>query len=234
MASCATIHVYGNKINDTLKETNTRYIRDPVAIDENHPTMEGNLSPLHASKMAGDMYLRTYAQTYGVEAVSFRLTGIYGPRQFGGEDHGWVANFSIRAVMDRPLTIFGSGKQVRDILYADDVALVFQAFYEKRSPGVYNIGGGPAQAISLLECIDIIKDVCGKEIPITFEPDRYGDLRYFVCDVGKARHELDWEPAVPPRPGIERLLEWIQQERHLFQMRFADSQSESASRTSRS
>ncbi len=234
MASCATIHVYGNKINDTLKEAATRYDREPAAIDENHPTMEGNLSPLHASKMAGDIYIRTYVQTYGVEAASFRLTGIYGPRQFGGEDHGWVANFSIRAVMDRPLTIFGTGKQVRDILYAEDVSLAFQAFYERRSPGVYNIGGGPAQAISLLECIDIIKDICGKDIEVTFEPDRYGDLRYFVCDIGKARQELGWEPAVSPRPGVEKLIEWVQQERHLFQMTSAASLSDSATGTEKS
>lgn len=231
MASCATIHVYGNKINDTIREAGTRYIRDPVAIDENHPTVEGNLSPLHASKMAGDMYVRTYVQTYGVEAASFRLTGIYGPRQFGGEDHGWVANFSIRAVTDRPLTIFGTGKQVRDILYADDVSLAFQAFYEKRSSGAYNIGGGPMHAISLLECIDIIKDICGKEIPVTFEPDRYADLRYFVCDIGKARHELGWEPLVPPREGVERLIGWIEQERHLFQITFSALQSDSSDGT---
>lgn len=234
MASCATIHVYGNKINDSLTEIDTRYIRNPVAIDENHPTMEGNLSPLHASKMAGDMYIRTYAQTYGVEAASFRLTGIYGPRQFGGEDHGWVANFSIRAVMDRPLTIFGTGKQVRDILYADDVSSAFEAFYEKRRPGVFNIGGGPAQAVSLLECLGMIKDICGKELQVAFEPDRYGDLRYFVCDIGKARHELGWQPSVPPRHGVERLIRWIEQERHLFQMNSAASPSDFSNGPTRS
>jgi CDP-paratose 2-epimerase len=234
IAVCATIHVYGNKINDTLTEAETRYARDPVAIDENHATMEGHLSPLHASKMAGDMYVRTYAQTYGVEAASFRLTGIYGPRQFGGEDHGWVANFSIRAVMDRPLTIFGTGKQVRDILYADDVSSVFQAFYEKRCPGVFNIGGGPTQAVSLLECLDMIKDICGKELQIRFEPDRYGDLRYFVCDVNKARQELGWKPSVSPRSGVEKLIEWIQQELHLFQMTSTASPSESKNGTEQS
>ncbi|MBM3298610.1 MAG: NAD-dependent epimerase/dehydratase family protein [Deltaproteobacteria bacterium] len=218
IASCATIHVYGNKINETLRETRTRYTREPEAIDESHPTMEGNLSPLHASKMAGDLYVRTYADTYGVEAASFRLTGLYGPRQFGGEDHGWVANFSIRAVMDRPLTIFGTGKQVRDILYAQDVCWAFQAFYKKRVPGVYNIGGGPAHAISLLECIDMIREICGKDIDVKFEPDRYGDLRYFVCDINKARQMLNWRPAVPPRQGVEKLIDWIREERHLFRI----------------
>lgn len=216
IASCATIHVYGNAINQTLKESATRYTREPPAIDEKHRTMEGNLSPLHASKMAGDIYVRTYATTYNLAAASFRLTGIYGPRQFGGEDHGWVANFSIRAVMDRPLTIFGTGKQVRDILYAEDAALAFQAFYEQRVAGAYNIGGGPAQAISLLECIDMIKQICGKEISVQFEADRYGDLRYFVCDIANAVELLGWKPAILPRTGVEKLIEWIEQERHLF------------------
>jgi CDP-paratose 2-epimerase len=218
IASCATIHIYGNKINETLKESTTRYTREPEAIDENHPTMEGNLSPLHASKMAGDLYVRTYARTYGLEAASFRLTGLYGPRQFGGEDHGWVANFSIRAVMDRPLTIFGTGKQVRDILYARDVCRAFHAFFEKRVSGAYNIGGGPAHAISLLECIHIIRELCGKDVVVKFEPSRYGDLWYFVCDINKAWEALNWKPAVPPRNGVEKLIEWIQEERHLFRV----------------
>jgi CDP-paratose 2-epimerase len=217
IASCATIHVYGNKINETLREAERRYTREPPAIDENHPTMEGNLSPLHASKMAGDIYVRAYAKTYGLQAASLRLTGIYGPRQFGGEDHGWVANFSIRALMNRPLTIFGTGKQVRDILFAEDVSLAFQAFYEHRVPGVYNIGGGLPFATSLVECIDIIKEICEDEVTVKFEPDRYGDLRYFVCDIAKASNKLNWKPTVAPRTGIEKLFQWIKNERGLFQ-----------------
>lgn len=216
VASCATIHVYGNRINETLTELGTRYVREPAAIDERHPTMEGSLSPLHASKMAGDLYVQTYIKTYGLAAVSFRLTGIYGTRQFGGEDHGWVANFSIRAVMDRALTIFGTGKQVRDILSVEDAAAAFQAFYETREPGVYNIGGGWPHAISLIECIDLIRRICRKEIDVRFEPDRYGDLRYFVCEIAKASKYLHWKPSVRPEQGIERLIEWIEQEQDLF------------------
>jgi CDP-paratose 2-epimerase len=218
VASCATIHVYGNRINETLTELETRYVREPAAIDERHPTMEGNLSPLHASKMAGDLYVQTYIKTYGLEAASFRLTGIYGTRQFGGEDHGWVANFSIRAVMDRALTIFGTGKQVRDILFVGDAAAVFHAFYQTREAGVYNVGGGLPHAISLIECIDVIRRICGKEIDVTFEPDRFGDLRYFVCDTAKAAQFLKWKPSVRPEEGIERLIAWIEQERHLFRI----------------
>lgn len=216
IVSCASIHVYGNRINETLTEGATRYIRNPPAIDEEHPTMEGNLSPLHASKMAGDLYVTTYAKVYGLKAASFRLTGIYGPRQFGGEDHGWVANFSIRAVKGWPLTVFGTGKQLRDILYARDVAAAFHAFYEKQVPGVYNIGGGEPFAISLLECIDLIEELVDRDVTVKFAEDRYGDLRYFMCDIGKASRLLGWQPTVSPRQGIQHLIGWIEENIRLF------------------
>jgi len=215
-ACCATIHVYGNKINDTLAEAETRYIRSPAAIDESHPTLEGNLSPLHASKMAGDIYVRTYAQVYGLKAASFRLTGIYGPRQFGGEDHGWVANFAIRAVTGRPLTIFGTGKQLRDILFVQDAAEAFRCFYENQVPGSYNIGGGEAFSISLLECIRVIGEVCGHNLRVIHENERYGDLRYFVCDITRAREYLKWQPTVSPRQGVRKLVQWVQDNVFLF------------------
>ena len=216
VASCATVHVYGNKINDTLTEGVKRYERKPEGIDEKHPTLEGSLSPLHGSKAAADIYVKVFIDTYKLEAVSFRLTGIYGTRQFGGEDHGWVANFSIRSVLDWPLTIFGTGKQVRDIIYATDICNAFDAFYKTRKPGIYNIGGGTKTAISLLECIDIIEKINGKTPEVKFEPDRYADLRYFVCDIGKAKKELKWEPKVMPEEGIERLISWIKDNKAAF------------------
>lgn len=216
VASCATIHVYGNKINDTLKEKRNRYVRRPEAIDEKHPTLEGSLSPLHGSKAAADIYMRVYMDTYKLQAASFRLTGIYGTRQFGGEDHGWVANFAIRSVLDWPLTIYGTGKQVRDIIYATDICEAFDAFYRTRRPGIYNIGGGPATAISLLECIDIIEKINSKKPEVKFAPDRYADLRYFICDIRKAKRELGWEPRVMPEEGISRLIGWIRENRKVF------------------
>ena len=216
MASCATVHVYGNRINETLGEKESRYIRDPEGIDESHPTLEGSITPLHASKGAGDIYIKTYIDTYKLEAASFRLTGIYGTRQFGGEDHGWVANFSIRAVMGWPITIFGTGKQVRDIIYATDVCEAFDAFYRHRKPGIYNIGGGSRTSISLLDCIDIIEKLEGKRPDIKFAPDRPSDLRYFVCDITKARRELQWEPKVMPEDGIGMLIEWVRANSDVF------------------
>lgn len=218
IASCATVHVYGNKINEGLKEEETRYSRNPTAIDEKFPTLEGNLSPLHASKGAADIYVKTYIDTYGVEAASFRLTGIYGPRQFGGEDHGWVANFSIRATLDRPINIYGNGKQVRDILYATDVCEAFHAFYEKRKSGIYNIGGGEANAISLVECVDLIGEILDKEPKLEFYESRFGDLQYFVCDINKAERELGWKPQVRPKEGVSHLIDWVLENKRLFKV----------------
>jgi CDP-paratose 2-epimerase len=216
VACCATIHIYGNLINDGLKEGPRRYVRVPEAIAEDHPLLEGLLTPLHASKHAGDTYVRVYIDTYKVQAASFRLTGIYGTRQLGGEDHGWVANFAIRNLLGWPLTVYGTGKQVRDIIYATDICRAFDAFYKTRKPGFYNIGGGHDTMISLVECIDLIGELSGRKPEVAFGPDRLGDLRYFVCDIDKARRELGWQPQVMPREGVGLLLDWIGANRNLF------------------
>lgn len=216
VASCATIHIYGNRINETLKEGEKRYIRNPESINESHPTLEGTITPLHASKGMGDVYVKAYIDTYKLEAASFRLTGIYGVRQFGGEDHGWVANFSIRSVLGWPITIFGTGKQIRDIIYATDVCEAFDAFYKTRKSGIYNIGGGPKTAISLLECIDIIEEAISKRPEVKFAPDRHGDLRYFICDITKAKRELNWAPKILPSEGIKKLINWIKENKDIF------------------
>lgn len=216
VACCATVHVYGNDINNELKEEKDRYVRNPVAIDESYPTLGGVLTPLHASKATGDIYIRAYIDTYKLEAASFRLTGIYGTRQFGGEDHGWVANFAIRSVVGWPCIMYGTGKQVRDIIYATDVCAAFDAFYKTRKAGIYNIGGGEKTMISLLDCIDILESINGKRPEVKFEADRHGDLRYFVCDIAKATKELGWEPKVMPKEGISKLVDWINENKKVF------------------
>jgi CDP-paratose 2-epimerase len=216
VASCATIHIYGNKINTELKEGDKRYLREPEGIDENYPTLEGTITPLHASKAAGDIYLRVYIDTYQLKAASFRLTGIYGTRQFGGEDHGWVANFAIRSILNWPITLFGTGKQVRDIIYATDVCEAFDAFFRTGNPGIYNIGGGSRTAISLLECIDLLKTINRQAPEFHFAQDRLGDLRYFICDISKAQRDLNWTPRIMPKEGIETLVGWIKENRDVF------------------
>ena len=216
VASCATIHIYGNWVNDQLGEAETRYTLEPPEIGEEAPTMRGYLTPLHASKASAEHYVQVYASSFGLRAASFRLTGIYGPRQLGGEDHGWVANFTIRNAFDWPITLFGTGKQVRDILYATDVASAFMAFFERGSSGIYNVGGGEENAISLLECIDLIDECTGKKSTVRFEESRFGDLKYFVCDITRARDELGWTPRVRPQEGVPLLIAWVEENRHLF------------------
>lgn len=219
VACCATVHVYGNHINSELIELENKYARTPAGIDETYPTLGGTLTPLHASKAAGDNYVQVYIDTYNLAAASFRLTGIYGTRQFGGEDHGWVANFAIRSLMGWPIMIYGTGKQVRDIIYATDVCEAFEAFYQTRKPGIYNIGGGTQTAISLLECINIITEITGTKPNVDFAQERLGDLSYFICDITKASRDLQWTPKVLPREGITRLIEWIQTNKNILQNR---------------
>ena len=217
VVTCSSIHAYGpDRINSQLKEGKTRYTRDPVAIDEKEPILQGVVTPLHASKRCGEVYTQSFIDTYKLKAASFRLTGIYGPNQFGGEDHGWVANFSIRTVLGLPLTIFGTGKQLRDILFASDVVEAFDRFYKSPVPGLYNIGGGEKNMISLLECIEMIQKISGKKAEVKFEKDRFGDLRYFVTDYSKFHKATGWTPKVSPEAGITRLIGWVKENVKLF------------------
>lgn len=216
VVSCSSIHVYGPAINEGLTEGETKYILNPPTIDEDYPLLNGKLTPLHASKMAGEVYVRTYIDTYGLDAAVFRLTGMYGPLQFGGEDHGWVANFTIRTVLGWPINVYGTGKQVRDILYASDVVEAFDCFYKARKPGIYTIGGGLKHAISLIECLKLIEEITKKQPKVKFGPDREGDLRYFVADYSKAQKLLKWKPKVLPKEGITNLAEWIEDNKQLF------------------
>lgn len=216
IVTCASIHVYGTDINNSLVESDTRYVRKPAAIDENAPILTGDITPLHASKVSAECYVRTFIDTYKVKAASFRLTGLYGPRQFGGEDHGWVANFSIRALAGRPVTIFNTGKQVRDILYATDLCKAFHAFYEKQVPGIYNIGGGEKTATSLLETIYFLEELLDMKIDYSFGGERWGDLYYWISDCNKAKRLLGWEAETLPQNGIASLVEWIKENMDIF------------------
>jgi CDP-paratose 2-epimerase len=221
VACCSTVHVYGPWINDDLVEGRTRYTRDPETIAEDDPILAvgraGKLAPLHASKAAGELYARSFADMYGVRAASFRFTGLYGPRQFGGEDHGWVANFALRAALGRRITIYGTGKQVRDVLYASDAAAAFVAWQRNPVPGVFNVGGGPGHALSLLECVELIGRLLGREPEVRFAAARDGDLAYFVCDTTRARDAFGWKARVAPDAGVARLLGWIEEQRGLFE-----------------
>jgi len=213
---CSSIHVYGNKINESLKEAKTRFLREPPAINENHPLIQGIITPLHVSKRAAELYVQTFVDTYGLKAAAFRLTGLYGPRQFGGEDHGWVANFAIKTMLGKPITLFGTGKQVRDILYANDAVRAFDAFYNAKESGIYNIGGGLEHAISLIECVSLIEKTTSRKAEIIYAPKRKGDLWYFVCDITKAKKKLRWKPEVSNEDGVRKLVAWVKEYVKIF------------------
>ena len=218
MVNCSTIHVYGNGLNDYLTPKEGRFSLDmDKGIDEREDILTGNITPLHASKRSAEIYVQSYIDTYGVQAANFRLTGIYGPRQFGGEDHGWVANFAIRTVLDLPIKIFGTDKQVRDILYVKDAAMAFLTWYEAGCPtGTYNIGGGEPCITSLGNCLNILHHITGKKQDISKEPPRHGDLYYFCCDTRKATSTFGWSAFTLPQVGINELVKWIQDNKEVF------------------
>lgn len=229
MVNCSTIHVYGNEgKNRLLVEDKTRFrvydenyihgTRHPQSISEDEELLDGVVSPLHASKRAAELYVQAYIDTYSLPAASFRLTGIYGPRQFGGEDHGWVANFTIRTLLGQPIKIFGTDKQVRDILYVKDAANAFLKWYEAGCPaGTYNVGGGPHCATSIRELLKLLRQITGKESETESLPKRHGDLWWFVSDYSKAEKAFGWSPQLHPTEGLWQLANWIERERSLFE-----------------
>ena len=215
--NCSSIHVYGNKMDGELEEATSRFVRNPKEIDENQPILQGELTPLHVSKYATELYTQSFAEMYGMKTASFRLTGMYGERQFGGMDHGWVANFAIRTIMERPITIFGTDKQVRDILYAEDAARAFECWFKAGCPvGIYNIGGGMKNSISLGECLFSLKMFTNKKQDVSIKPKRKGDLWYFVCDYQKAKKDFKWKPQIPQAAGLMRICKWIEENKELF------------------
>ena len=213
MVNCSSVHVYGNGSNEDLVEHENSFVGEMT--NEDAPILMGDLTPLHASKRAGELYAQTFAETYGMRVANFRLTGMYGERQFGGMDHGWVANFAIRTLMDEDIIVFGTDKQVRDILYAGDAAKAFEMWYEDGKSGTFNIGGNQKNAISIKEVLTELNRLTGKEQNIVMEEERFGDLWYFVCDSTKALG-FGWSPETSPEEGLPKLIDWIKDNKELF------------------
>jgi CDP-paratose 2-epimerase len=217
---CSTNKVYGTNVDQLpIEERPTRYaFRDGVAgVGERLSIDLAGHTPYGVSKLMGDMYVQDYAHTYGLRTAVFRMSCIYGTRQFGFEDQGWLAHFIICAVLKRPITIYGNGKQVRDALYVTDLVRAYDAFLRGGRPhGVYNIGGGPSQTLSLLELIDRLARRCGRTLDVRFTDWRPSDQRVYVSDIRTASSELSWQPSVSVDEGIDRLLGWVEGNRQLF------------------
>ena len=169
-------------------------------------------SPYGCSKGAACQYVADYARTYGLHTAVFRMRCIYGPHQFGTEDQGWVAHFLIKAMQGSPITVYGDGRQVRDILFVEDLVDAFLLAREKIreiSGQAFNIGGGPANTISLLELLDLIGELRGERAETIFSSWRTADQKYYVSDTWKFRRQAGWAPKVGVREGVKRLYEWL-------------------------
>jgi CDP-paratose 2-epimerase len=215
----STNKVYGGMEEVVVEEGETRYhYRDfPGGIPESQ-----NLdfhSPYGCSKGAADQYVRDYSRIYEIPTAVCRQSCIYGTRQFGIEDQGWVAWFVIAALFERPITIYGDGKQVRDVLYVEDLVRAYAAMIDRRDKvagKIFNIGGGPDFAMSVWkEFGPMLEDFLGREIPTSTADWRPGDQPVYVSDIAKAKSELGWAPAVSPREGIEKLYRWVADNRDL-------------------
>ncbi|HUH97855.1 MAG TPA: GDP-mannose 4,6-dehydratase [Anaerolineales bacterium] len=177
-------------------------------------------SPYGCSKGTGDQYVRDYARIYGLRSVVFRQSCIYGPRQFGIEDQGWLAWMTIAAVTGRRITIYGDGKQVRDVLHVDDLLNAYDAAIEKielAQGRVYNMGGGARNVLAVwAEFGPLLEKLLGHKIEVAHADWRPGDQRVFYADFSRARRELGWEPKIGLQDGIERLFNWVKQNQDLF------------------
>ena len=168
-------------------------------------------SPYGCSKGAADQYVRDYARCFHMNTVVLRQSCIYGAHQYGTEDQGWVAHFVHSILNKRPLTIYGDGTQVRDLLDARDLSLLYATAIEKIETtrgGIYNVGGGPPNQRNLIEVIDQIGKLTNTKPTYTFSDWREGDQVFYVSDIGKAKDELGWEPQIPFDRGLRDLVAW--------------------------
>lgn len=215
----STNKVYGNLEHLRVLERDGRYAYEdrPYGVDESEPLDPH--SPYGCSKCAGDQYVHDYHRIYGLKTVVFRQSCIYGTRQFGIEDQGWIAWFCVAATTGRPFTIYGDGKQVRDTLWVDDLIDAYEralARIDRVAGEVFNIGGGPAHTMSLRELVATLDRAFGRAFDPPHADWRPGDQRVFVADVRKAERLLGWRPTVAPAEGVARLLEWVRGHRELF------------------
>jgi CDP-paratose 2-epimerase len=208
----STNKVYGGMEDVQVVSNTDRYCyRDlPHGIGENQ-RLDFH-SPYGCSKGAADQYVRDYSRIYGLRTVTFRQSCIYGPHQFGIEDQGWVAWFGLCNLSGNRVTVYGDGKQVRDVLFVSDLIAVYDAAVERieQATGrVYNIGGGPGSTLSLLELLVLLERITGRKTESSFADWRPGDQRVYISDIRKACQELGWMPAVDPQHGVRSMLAWM-------------------------
>ncbi len=220
----STNKVYGDNVNRIpIRSASTRYEFGPEfenGVAESTSIDGCEHTPYGASKLSADLYVQEYAHLYGLPTAVFRMSCIYGPRQFGVEDQGWVAHFAISTLTGRPITIFGDGKQVRDVLYVADLVRAIETFVQRANefPAglVCNMGGGPRHTLSLLELLERLERETGRRSEVRFADWRPSDQRVYVSDIRRAKGLLGWEPAVSAGEGLRATIDWVRQNLGLF------------------
>jgi CDP-paratose 2-epimerase len=225
IAYSSTNKVYGDLEWLRHDETATRYKHPdhPIGLDE---ALALDFStPYGCSKGAADQYVRDWARVYGLKTVVFRHSSIYGGRQFASFDQGWVGWFCQKAIEQKicwqnggspePFSIAGTGKQVRDVLHADDLINLYNLAFKHRDQltgEIFNIGGGVANSLSLLELFDVLSELLGIP-PLAYKltPRRSSDQDCFIANINKAARILDWTPLISYKSGIARMLEWTEE-----------------------
>ena len=217
----STNKVYGGMEDVKIGEADNAYSYSdfPNGIHETFPL--DFHSPYGCSKGAGDQYVRDYHRIYGIPTVVFRQSCIYGPRQFGVEDQGWIAWFTIAAETGKPISIYGDGKQVRDVLFVGDLLDAYDVAIENIdtvSGEVFNIGGGIRNMLSVwYKFGPMLEELRGAPIPVKYGDWRPGDQKIYVSDIRKAQRLLNWNPKTSVREGVEKIYYWVHKNRELFE-----------------
>ena len=215
----STNKVYGGLEGVEVSEENDRYIIPTLPDGIPEETLLDFHSPYGCSKGAADQYFRDYARIYQIPTVVFRMSCVYGPHQFGNEDQGWVMHFVASCLKKRRVTIYGDGKQVRDILHVDDLirAFIIAREHAPELPGlVLNIGGGPRNALPIRDVLRIAEERGTPPSSISHGPWRWGDQKVYISCIEKAASRLNWEPTISCREGIDRVFEWAADNLELF------------------
>ena len=218
---CSTNKVYGENVNKAkVIEEKLRYAFEKKylnGISENFSIDLCEHTPYGCSKLTGDLYTQDYGKLYGLKTGVFRMSCVYGTRQLGIEDQGWVAWFAIATILGKNINIYGNGKQVRDVLFVSDLVDVFDKFIKSNlKSGVFNIGGGHENTLSLLELLDLLNKLANKKSKINFLDWRPSDQKVYISDISKAKKGLGWQPKVSPKEGVKKLVDWVSGNKELF------------------
>jgi len=217
--NASTNKVYGKMEDLGIVERNGRYEYDKLVSGvPEHRSLDFH-SPYGCSKGVADQYTIDYARVYDLKTVTLRQSCIYGPRQFGIEDQGWVAWFTIAAMLNKEITVYGDGKQIRDVLHVEDLVEAYFAAIDNSdsiSGKSLNIGGGPENTLSLLELLHYLENTLEKKITPLWDDWRPGDQPVFVCDLTKAKQAIGWEPKISVNHGVIKLISWVKENSELF------------------